>query len=160
MNAAKNNKIVIASLLALCAGCATTGTPEPKSPAAGVPLANVEEVALGLLTSCARKTDGTVLCWGYDGDESPGAKPWQKAPSAVPGLSAVVQIASGMFHSCARTKEGKVLCWGNNDKGQLGDGTTTKRKLPAPVPGIDVSWLRPSSTHHATMGWVAGGTNR
>lgn len=27
-------------------------------------------------------------------------------------------------------------CWGSNEMGQLGDGTTTDRLVPAPVPGL------------------------
>lgn len=56
-----------------------------------------------------------------------------------------VRLACGDRHACAATKEGTVECWGANERGQLGDGTTTpatpteprRVKLPptpAPLP--------------------------
>jgi alpha-tubulin suppressor-like RCC1 family protein len=39
-------------------------------------------------------------------------------------------------HSCAIVAGGLINCWGNNDKGQLGDGTTTNRMTPVNVLGI------------------------
>ena len=54
--------------------------------------------------------------------------------TAVPGLADIVEVAIGYArHACARAKDGTVKCWGQNDKGQLGDGTTTSRATPAPV---------------------------
>ncbi|MBW7927619.1 MAG: RCC1 repeat-containing protein, partial [Fimbriimonadaceae bacterium] len=32
---------------------------------------------------------------------------------------------------------GTVVAWGSNSRGQLGDGTTSDRNVPAPVPGLD-----------------------
>src|SRR3989454_4426516 len=44
-----------------------------------------------------------------------------------------VTVDAGGFHSCA-LKAGQAFCWGNN-RGQLGDGTTTDRLVPPPVAG-------------------------
>ncbi len=41
-------------------------------------------------------------------------------------------VAAGTDFSCARTAGGAVLCWGKNDRGALGDGTTTSRSRPGP----------------------------
>jgi alpha-tubulin suppressor-like RCC1 family protein len=50
------------------------------------------------------------------------------------GLTSVAEIAvSPAAHACAELTDGSVECWGENDSGQLGDGTTTRRALPTPV---------------------------
>ena len=43
-------------------------------------------------------------------------------------------VSAGYDHACALTATGKVECWGANESGQIGDGTTTDRALPVPVP--------------------------
>jgi alpha-tubulin suppressor-like RCC1 family protein len=51
------------------------------------------------------------------------------------GASAAASASAGDFHSCAVTAEQRAFCWGRNDRGQLGDGSTLQRTLPAPVAG-------------------------
>jgi alpha-tubulin suppressor-like RCC1 family protein len=43
------------------------------------------------------------------------------------GANRFVQVVLGAAHTCALTTEGAAFCWGANDRGQLGDGTTTER---------------------------------
>ena len=54
----------------------------------------------------------------------------------VVGLSNTVQVEGDSFFSCARLMGGAVQCWGQNDSGQLGDGTNTDHRAPAPVVGM------------------------
>lgn len=44
-----------------------------------------------------------------------------------------VQVAAGMRFAAGLTSTGQVFTWGENDFGQLGNGTTVGRSLPAPV---------------------------
>ena len=42
---------------------------------------------------------------------------------------------SGSNHNCGLTADGSAYCWGLNNDGQLGDGTTSHKYLPASVVG-------------------------
>ncbi|MCB9604579.1 MAG: hypothetical protein H6720_30030 [Sandaracinus sp.] len=43
----------------------------------------------------------------------------------------VIDVAAGYEHGCAVRTSGRVVCWGANRYGQLGDGSTTNRAVPA-----------------------------
>ena len=43
------------------------------------------------------------------------------------------QITIGYGHTCALTNEGKAYCWGWNNKGQLGNNSTTSSSTPVAV---------------------------
>lgn len=56
------------------------------------------------------------------------------AAAPIPGLQLV---SAGGEHTCARVAAtGQIKCWGLNDRGQLGDGTTTMRTVPPATFGI------------------------
>ena len=44
-----------------------------------------------------------------------------------------VTASAGGEHTCGITVDGRLLCWGRNYWAQLGDGTTTDRRVPTPV---------------------------
>jgi alpha-tubulin suppressor-like RCC1 family protein len=86
--------------------------------------------------ACALLADGTVACAGANnagqlGDGTNEAHPFTS--STAFGVNNVVEIAAGNQHTCARTTQGAVYCWGLNSSGQIGDGTTFNRFVPALV---------------------------
>jgi alpha-tubulin suppressor-like RCC1 family protein len=99
-------------------------------------LTGITQVATGELHSCALKNDGTVWCWGRNmdgqlGDTTTMAKLIAQQVSNLTGVSA---IAVGWNHSCAvKALDGSVFCWGSNNRGQLGNGTTSNMATPSPV---------------------------
>lgn len=49
----------------------------------------------------------------------------------------VEDLSLGANHACA-LGSGKAKCWGNNSKGKLGDDSTSQRKEPVDVVGLDI----------------------
>jgi alpha-tubulin suppressor-like RCC1 family protein len=108
----------------------------------GACIATVVEVAVGGLHTCARKSDGTLWCWGSDvfGQIGDGSTTSPKSMVQVASLgSSVAQVAAGANHTCARKTDGTLWCWGSNGSGQLGDGTTTQRTTPVQVTSLGTS---------------------
>jgi len=118
------------------------------------------ELALGKHHGCARMTDGSVHCWGQNGDGQLGDGTTRShAPAEVPGLRSVAQITSSTHGSCARLTAGPVECWGGNKYGQVGDGTTTDRLAPVYVEGArDATEIAQGQDH--TCALFADGTVR
>ena len=116
-----------------------SGTPEPVLSSDGSPFA-AEQIAAGGKTTCALRSDGSVLCWGANdaGQLGDGTMTMRTAPTVVrvPGGTSgarVVSIGVGRHHTCALAKDGAIWCWGANESGQLGNGTTNASVVPVPV---------------------------
>ncbi len=107
----------------------------PSIPALSTPtevagLQDVAEVRAGTYSTCARKQDGSVWCWGRDqagelghapsvGDPTCGSAPCNPVPQQVMGLSATA-IDVGDEFACALDSSGTVRCWGDDTYGELG----------------------------------------
>lgn len=55
---------------------------------------------------------------------------------ASAAVGSALAIAAGDSHTCALLVTGGTRCWGANDRGQLGDGTTTTRLSAVTVGGL------------------------
>ena len=91
-------------------------------------------------TSCARRGNDTVACWGdgYEGELGNGSL-FSDSPNAgtVSGLNDVVSLSAGSFrHFCALHASGTVSCWGSNSTGALGNGNKTDQATPVAVVGL------------------------
>jgi alpha-tubulin suppressor-like RCC1 family protein len=105
-----------------------TSVPQPMAVPGAV---SVTALAVGAAGRLAIRTDGTLLTWQL----VPTGSPLQSAQPVV-GVRDAVAIAVGAQHFVALRADGTVLSWGTNNRGQLGDGTTTNRPSPHPVPGV------------------------
>lgn len=110
----------------------------------------------GESSTCARRADGSVRCWGANtvGQLGDGTFDDSTAPVAVGGIDDATDLAVALGHACASTAEGTVVCWGSDDAGQLGDGTAGGvSAAPVPVVGLDGA----SSVAAGGVGFFLGG---
>ena len=94
-------------------------------------------IAAGADHSVALLADGTGV---HRGERSRSARLRRHGgpplAARVTGLPAIGPVGSGRDHTLAVAVSGQLWDWGQNDFGQLGDGTTTRRLSPFAVPGI------------------------
>ncbi len=102
---------------------------------AGGPLRDAVQVAVGEDSlqghSCARRRDGTVVCWGANdkGQIGDGTLVQRPRPTVVllraggGPLDEVRQVVLGGAHTCVLLASGEARCWGDNEYGALGVGT-------------------------------------
>ena len=98
--------------------------------------AGVAEIDVADEFACARRSDGSVWCWGANDVGQLGRGTTSIAePLAAPvdGLADATAIAAGADHVCVRRVPGVIACWGANIDGQIGDGTTAPRLAPTPA---------------------------
>ena len=119
----------------------TPNTPTDPTPP---PTSTFTAITAGWLYSCALRTDGAVVCWGYNGYSQ--ADPPAGAFTAVTASSdhscglradntvtcwgsnlggradapagAFTAVSAGWGHSCGLRTDGTVTCWGDNDDGR------------------------------------------
>jgi alpha-tubulin suppressor-like RCC1 family protein len=114
-------------------------------------LDNVVELSVGLWSTCARRSDATVSCWGGNsygelGDNSSVASRF--TPGPVPGLHGVTQLSGIGATRCAQTAT-DIRCWGLGDNGRMNNGSSVNRFTPAPLDGL-------TQSTQLAIGWVHG----
>ena len=119
--------------------------PVPVSTSGALSGKTVVAIAAGYSHNLALCSDGTVVAWGSGSQGQIGTgstygvvsvpeavSRYSGAGSVLSGKS-VVAIAAGGQHSLALCSDGTLAAWGGNQKGQLGDNTTSQQNYPRAV---------------------------
>jgi alpha-tubulin suppressor-like RCC1 family protein len=127
-------------------------------------LTNATAIAVGAFSACALRADGTVVCWGDNGDDQlgstqvvcTGSEACSDTPvqsNAPPGVTAI--SASGL-ETCV-SAGGDVYCWGYVQDG-LGDAAqTTESYTPIRAANLTVPTAVSVGTF-AACAVISGGT--
>jgi alpha-tubulin suppressor-like RCC1 family protein len=119
--------------------------------------------------TCGLVEAGDAYCWGANdfGALGNGSTEDSPVPVQVNGGVAFARVVAGGFigHTCGLTSIGQAYCWGENERGQVGDGSTKDRLEPMAVTGgLTFSALDAGFRHScglATTGalycWGSGG---
>jgi alpha-tubulin suppressor-like RCC1 family protein len=153
---------------------------------AGSDTLGLVQLTLGSNHTCALSQDGRAYCWGFNGvgQLGDGTTTFRNTPTAVAGnhrftyiqtngladATGAGGVQNGGGHTCALKADGEAWCWGNNEQGQLGDGTRTRRLAPVPVAGglrfnaVDLGDLHSCGMRGSSVwcwgrgGWLGDGT--
>src|SRR3989442_609198 len=95
-------------------------------------LTTATRVATGGYHACALLGDGTVWCWGRNGQGQlgDGTITNSSSPVRAGAITGAVAVIGAFSHTCAVLSDGTVQCWGENVEGELGDGTSGGSSSP------------------------------
>ena len=118
-------------------------------------LAGIARIATNGAHNLALQSDNSVWAWGdnYYGQLGNGtSQNYYILANKVAGVTGVVALSAGNGASYVKRVDGAIWAWGDNYYGQLGDGTTTQRNGPVPVPnGTAADQIAAGAAHFSTM---------
>ncbi len=102
-------------------------------------LENVVNFDAGAFMSLAVLSDGKVVGWGSNRQNSTGtgaatlAPAYIKDPTGTVPITGIVDVSTGDSHGFAVDINGQLYSWGKNDAGQLSLGDMVNRNYPQPI---------------------------
>lgn len=109
----------------------------------------VASISAGGGHTCAVRTTGALVCWGWnqDGQLGNGGTARRLTPGAVSGLSAgVASVSAGNHNTCALTTAGAVSCWG-----AFGAGTMSSVYFPTQMISSGVASVSAGHGHFCVV---------
>jgi len=111
---------------------------------------NWSTVSVAETDACAIKTDGTLWCWGDNGDGQLGLGTFYnqyKEPVQVGSDANWEQVSTSAYFTCAVKTTGTLWCWGYNYDYQLGIKDINSTAFPKQV-GLDTDWAEVQAGSH------------
>jgi alpha-tubulin suppressor-like RCC1 family protein len=108
------------------------------------------DISVGVHHACVVHNAGEIDCWGRNHRGQLGtqqASADREGPQQVLSVSNAIAVAVGLRHTCAiigasaQATSGQVVCWGEDDRQQLGDGTTSHGSDAVACSNIDCSLI-------------------
>ena len=113
------------------AGNGAGSTPSPL-PTPVVGSRTFAAIDAGAYFTCGIDSTRAMYCWGENAAGQLGntttANSGTPVPVSTPTTFTWGAISAGGAHACGTQLTGIVRCWGSNERGQLGDGSTTDRR--------------------------------
>lgn len=105
--------------------------------------------------TCGLDADGALYCWGTNALgalalNSADSSRVENDPVAADPLNRYIDVEAGSTHFCAIKDDGHLYCWGDNQRGQLGVGSSVgSRPSPSEVAtgGVWTQIATMSGTH-------------
>ena len=122
---------------------------------------NWKQVAGGRAHTSAIKTDGTLWTWGSGFFGSLGNNDTTDRLTPVTTFAGGTnwkQVSGGYNHTAAIKTDGTLWTWGNNNSGQIGDNTTTRRSIPVTTFAGGTNWKQVSGGYKHTAAIKTDGT--
>ena len=117
-------------------------------------ISNAIEISVGTGHSCALLANGSVKCWGQNGNGQLGTNSTSTSfiPLTVSNITTATQVSVSQSYSCALLSNGSVWCWGMNTEGQLGNNSTTRSLIPVQVSGLtDATEISVGASHSCAL---------
>lgn len=120
------------------------------------------QLAMGTGFTAVRETSGGIANFGDNSEGQLGINSTTSdnsahSPSFGNRTSISRFVAAGTRTSCSIGERGALDCWGANDRGQVGDGTTTRRLVPTDVLGVNEPVASVATSGEHTCAVLASG---
>jgi len=104
---------------------------------------NWESIAAGGYHALGIQDDGTLWSWGNYGDGALGVSGLsanQPSPIQVNSDTDWDSVEAGLYHSLAMKTDGSLWAWGKNNRGQIGNASTSNQQTPfLVVPSVAIT---------------------